>query len=261
MLLNKFNSASSAGFCGTGETFLNPDLFAMARYAAQLRMKVLITTNGTLLHKRMDELLTSNIDALEISLKGVYGEDYAQFTGRKESEFYSIINSIEELSKCRNRPKLIISYVCDRKRAYNIPAVLEIAGKCSVDEIWFQNLIPRPELKNESDCLYEDDKQWVSKLLDSSLKESGRMVVNGPIFYCRDSTRRNCAMPFRTLRIGQDGGVSGCSKAIGTSLKNGNVFIDNDVFNSEHFRKIRDELVNDNIPLRYECLYCGIRCM
>lgn len=258
-LLNKFNSAAFASLCGTGETFLNPDLFAIARYATQLRMEVLITTNGTLLYKRMDELLTSNIYALEISLKGVCGEDYARFTGREESEFYSIINTIKELSKSRNRPKLIISYVCDRKRAYNIPHVGEIAKECKIDELTFHNLIPNMVLKNESDCLYENDEQWVLKLLDSSLKKSGRIVVNGPVFYCRDSTPRNCITPFRTLRIGVDGGVSGCSRAIDTNLANGNAFIDNDVFNSEHFRKIREELINDNIPLRFECLYCGIR--
>ncbi len=258
-LLNKFNSAASASFCGTGETFLNPNLFAMARHAAQLRMYARITTNGTLLHRRMDELLTSNIYALEISLKGVCGEDYAHFSGRKASEFHSIIDAIKKLATCRNRPRLIVSYVCDRKRVLDIPRVVEIAEECKVDELALYNLIPNRVLKNEPDCLYEDDEQWVLKLLDSSLKKSGRIVVNGPVFYCRDSTPRNCTKPFRTLRIGVDGGVSGCSRAIDANLANGNALIDNDVFNSEHFRKIREELINDNIPLRYECLYCGIR--
>lgn len=261
IFLDKFNSAYFVGLCGTGEPFLNPDLFAIARYAIQLRMKVRITTNGTVLYRRMDELLASNIYSLEISLKGINGEDYARFTGRKESEFCLIIASVKELSKCRNRPKLIMSYVCDRKRVYNIPQVVKIAEECKVDEMTFQNLIPNTVLKNESDCLYEDDKQWVLKLLNGSLRESCRIVVDGPTFYCRDSTRRNCTVPFRTLRIRADGGVSGCDRAIAPNLENGNALTDNDVFNNEHFRKLRDELINNNIPLRYECLYCDVRCM
>lgn len=258
-LLNKFNKAFFVSLCGAGETFLNPDLFAIARYASQLKMKVLITTNGTLLYKRMEELLTSKIHTLEISLKGVCGEDYARFTGRKEAEFYLIINSIKKLSKSRNRPRLQMSYVFDRKRTYNIPKMIEIAKQCEVDELLFYNLIPSREFKNESYCLYEEDKQWVSRILDNHTKELGRIVINGPGFYSHDSIRKKCRMPFKSLRIGPDGGVSGCGRAISPSLENGNAFIDNNVFNSEHFRKLRYELVNNNIPLRYECLYCDLR--
>ncbi len=261
ILLNKFNSAHFVGFCGAGEPFLNPDLFRMARYANQLRMKVIITTNGTLLDRRMSEIVTSNIHTLEISLKATCPEEYACFTSRKEEEFFSIINSVSELSKIRNRPRLVMTYVCNRKRIYNIPHLVDIAEECKVDELTLFNLIPSMAIKNESDCLYEDDKQLVLNILEPCLAVSARMVVNIPRFYSQDSTRRNCTVPFRSLKIGADGGISGCTRAIDTNLEDGNAFSDNDVFNNEHLSKLRDELINNNVPLRYECLYCGIRCM
>ena len=259
-LMSKFDTATGVAFCGAGETFLNPDLFAMARYANELKINVMITTNGTLLQKRMNELLISKINTLEISIKGVCGKDYARFTGRKEAEFYSIVESIKELTKYRYRPRIIISYVCDRKRVYKIPDILKIARKCNVDEVCFYNLIPNRELKNESNCLYETDKQLVLKILNDSSKEASGIIIKGPGLYSLDSsTRRDCRAPFKFLRVAPDGGVSGCPRAIDPSLESGNAFVDDDVFNNPHFRILRNELTNNNIPLRYECLYCDIR--
>ncbi|MHA1343130.1 MAG: radical SAM/SPASM domain-containing protein [Promethearchaeota archaeon] len=259
-LLDKFNKAYYVGLCGAGETFLNPNLFIIANYASRvLRMKVLITTNGSLLSKRMNELLNSNIHVLEISLKGVNEEDYARFTGRKGAEFHSIINSIKKLSNFSNRPKLVMSYVCNRKNVNNIPKVINLAKQCGIDEMVFYNLIPNKECGNESDCLYEKDKRWVSNILKYSNKDVIKMTVKGPKFYSRDSSLRKCRMPFTTLRIGVDGGISGCSRAIVPSLKNGNAFTDNNVFNSKHFQTLRHELKDINSSLRYECFYCDLR--
>lgn len=259
-LLDRFKTATFVGFCGAGETLLNPDLFAMAEYANQLNMRVLIATNGTILPARMDELLDSNIHTLEISLKGICDEEYQQLIGRRKFKFSSILDAVRDLSKSHGRPRLEMSYVCDKQSVHNIPSVLTLANQCGVDEVYFYNLIPDPVLGNESECLFEDNKQWVLKILNSSLIASSKMVVSGPGFYSRDSHRRRCKEPFRSLRVGPDGGVSGCGRAINPSLENGNAFVDNDIFNTEHFKKLRAEHLDNTQALRYECLYCNNRC-
>lgn len=258
LLLDKFKSANFAGFCGAGEPFLNPDLFKMAGYAKHLRMSVIIATNGILLNKRKNELLDSKIDTLEISFKASNPEDYKEFTCRKEDEFFFIISSLKDLTKLLERPRIVMTYVCNRKRINNIPQIIDIAEECNVDELTFFNLIPDMELGNEKDCLYMDDKQL---LYDNFKPHTGRSItINMPGLYPRNSEQRNCRIPFQSLKIGSDGGVSACPRAIETNLKNGNVFISKDVFNKEHFVKLRNELINKKLPLRYECLYCNIRC-
>ena len=63
-----------------------------------------------------------------------------------------------------------------------------------------------------------------------------------------------------SLRIGIDGGISSCSRTINPSLGNGNALIENNIFNCEHFRRLRSELLDKELPLRYECKYCDERC-
>jgi MoaA/NifB/PqqE/SkfB family radical SAM enzyme len=259
-LLDKFKLATFVAFCGAGETFLNQDLFAMARYAYKLKMKVLIATNGTLLSSRMDEVLHSNIDILEISLKSTCEAEFRQVFGTKKTSLTSITSGIKFLARHPKRPWLRLSYVCQRDSVSNIPRVLEIANQCGVDEVCLYNMIPSPELRNESKCFFENDREWVLKILDSCVIESNKIVVRRPGFYPRNSLSRKCNSPFISLRIGPDGGVSGCPRAIIPSLKNGNAFLDDDVFNSEHFQKLRAESLDNKLNLRYECLYCENRC-
>jgi MoaA/NifB/PqqE/SkfB family radical SAM enzyme len=258
--LDKFRMADFVGFCGAGETFLNPDLFEIVKYAKELKMKVYVTTNGTLIHKRMNELLTSNLDTLEISLKETNASDYQRITDSKDFKLESMIAMIRELSELPQRPRLKMSYVWDRNRVHNVPHVIKIANQCGVDEVLFQNLIPDPILRNESQCLFEEDKEWAAKIINNCQKKQKKVIIRIPRFYTRNTFFRRCKKPYKTIRIGLDGGVSACPRTINPTLSNGSILYDEDVFNNAHFQKIRSELLYHKLPLRYECIYCEERC-
>ncbi len=258
-LLDKYNKATWVSFCGEGEPFLNPDLFKMVNYAHDLKMGVLVTTNGTLLEERMQELLASNVKTLEISFKATCEKEYELFTGRKEKEFNLIIDTIKKLSEFNNRPKLIGSYVCDKRRIYDIPKIFEIASKCGVDEVLFHSFIPDAESKNESHCLFEDDRDTVTEILNTCKEKFHKLIVHGPNLCSQSPEHRSCFMPFKSMKISVDGGVSGCTKAIDPNINNGNAFNENDVYNNEHFIKLRSQFIDNDIPLRYECMFCHKR--
>ena len=259
LLLDKYRLATFAGFCGAGETFLHSDLFKMAKYAKRLKMKVLITTNGTLLAQRMDELLNADIDLLEISLKGVSDEEYETLVGGRRNVLSSIIANAKQLAALRHRPWISFSYVVDRMNLHKIPSIVCLGREANIDEISFYNFIPQESCQNQSICLFKEDRTRIEKILGTCLGSSNDPLVRGPEYYTCDSTSRNCKMPFVCVRIGPDGGLSGCSRAINPSLENGNVFTDGNAFNNEHFRKIRREHLNPSLPLRYECIYCENR--
>lgn len=100
----------------------------------------------------------------------------------------------------------------------------------------------------------------MSKILDICGIEPSKVIITIPRFYMRNSLSRRCRRPFQSIRIGVDGGVSACPRAINPNLNNGHVLNDNDVFNNEHFQKIRSDLLDGKLPLRYECMYCEKRC-
>ncbi|MHA1380855.1 MAG: radical SAM/SPASM domain-containing protein [Candidatus Helarchaeota archaeon] len=258
-ILDQFKLADFVGFCGAGEPFLNPDLFKIVKYAKKLKMKVYVTTNGTLINKRINELLSSNLDILEISFKDTNNNDFQQTINSKKFKLETIISGIKELSKYPQRPWLTISYVWNRDRAHKIPQVIKIANQCRVDEVLFQNFIPDPVLKNESLCLFEEDQDWISKIIDKYRSKSSKLIIKFPNLYKRNIFSRRCNVPFKSIRIGVNGGISACPRAINPSIKNGVVISDKNIFNNMHFQKIRSELLDRKLSLRYECLYCEKR--
>jgi len=54
-----------------GEPFIHPDLFLAVREAKARGLSVNITTNGTLIDKRWDELISSGVDSLSFSIDGM----------------------------------------------------------------------------------------------------------------------------------------------------------------------------------------------
>ena len=253
-ILSKYKLADFVGFCGAGEPLLNKDLFRMIKFAKDLRMRTYLTTNGLLLEYKHHEIIQNCPDTLEISLKEITEEKYRTITKNKAFRLDRMLESIEKLTMAPIRPKkIVLSYVCDRDRVLAVPEVIAIARKLKIDEVWFGNLIPDPFLKNNEKCLFEDDRAWLKGIFDF---ESNNIFVKGPTLYTHDTSIRHCSIPFKTIRVGCNGGVSACSRTICPSLEHGNALTDNDVFNAKHFQKLRSEFINPILPLRYECIYC-----
>jgi cyclic pyranopterin phosphate synthase len=64
-----------------GEPLLHPDLSRMVAHAAELGMDAYVTTNGTLLDRRIDELYAAGLRWLTIGFYGV-GDRYDRYTQR-----------------------------------------------------------------------------------------------------------------------------------------------------------------------------------
>ena len=259
-ILFKFKHAHHVSFSGSGETFLHPDLFNMIGIAKKKHMHVLLTTNGSLLRKRMAEVLDSAVDELEVSLKGASPAEHESTTGRPAKEFPKIIQAVRSLVQKRrsNRPKVVLSYVCTRSKLDNIPNIVKIGQECSVEAISFYNLIPNKILGNEGDCLFNEDES-VTDYIERLPKNSSDVRIHLPVLYDTRPPDRLCPVPFVSLSIGQGGGVCGCGRAFLPSQANGNVFSDEDVFNRPHFVQLRYAFLNGSSVLPYECTYCEFK--
>ncbi len=57
--------------CGRGEPFMHPEFFEIVRYIKSKGLWCAVDTNGTLIEKNVDQLLSSKIDLVNVSIDSV----------------------------------------------------------------------------------------------------------------------------------------------------------------------------------------------
>jgi MoaA/NifB/PqqE/SkfB family radical SAM enzyme len=121
----------------SGESFLNPDIFKMIRYAADRNVKVIISTN--LCFYRSDEffanIVTSGLNRLVISLDGASQESYSHY--RIGGDFDLVMSNIERLLETKERlkskkPEIIWQFLVNRFNEHEITTAQKIASELKI---------------------------------------------------------------------------------------------------------------------------------
>ena len=132
-----------------GEPFLHPDLFKIIRYAKENGFSVCITTNGTLIKSKVNDILSSNIDFLTISLDGI--KEIHDILRGFDGTFNRVIEGIEELEK-NGYKNFSICFVVTNK---NIKELEKVYSFCKAKNIsfdfWPVNGAPHLYLKEKKD--------------------------------------------------------------------------------------------------------------
>jgi MoaA/NifB/PqqE/SkfB family radical SAM enzyme/glycosyltransferase involved in cell wall biosynthesis len=91
-----------------GEPFMHPDLFVAVAAAKARGMSVNITTNGTLIDKRFDELVASGVDSLSFSIDGL-GPTHDELRG----QIGAFKRTMKGLKRVRQTlPEMAVSIYC-----------------------------------------------------------------------------------------------------------------------------------------------------
>jgi MoaA/NifB/PqqE/SkfB family radical SAM enzyme len=142
-ILYSFPRAILVGL-GGGEPLLNSHLFEMIQLAHERRMKVIISTNGTLLSGKIDAFLAAPIELLNVSLYGTDAESFAQLTGAKGSLFDDIIDAVAELARHRlsgGYPRTLrTSFICTKQTMSRALDFIRLSEDLGVDEVKLRNL-------------------------------------------------------------------------------------------------------------------------
>jgi MoaA/NifB/PqqE/SkfB family radical SAM enzyme len=80
-----------------GEPFLHKDLFDVTKYATERGLDTCITTNGSMITDNIEEIISSGVNTLSVSLDG-FGEVHDEIRHRK-GLFENVKRGIEELRK------------------------------------------------------------------------------------------------------------------------------------------------------------------
>lgn len=124
-----------------GEPLLYQDLFELARYAKNKNLKISLQTNGTLISKKIEDILI--FDEINISLDGPTKEINDSI--RRYNSFESIVNSLRKLSviKSKSKPLINLYYtISDRNYKY-LTRMVEFLedSDFKIDNLIFQHLM------------------------------------------------------------------------------------------------------------------------
>ncbi len=264
-IVDQFGDTLDICMAGIGEPFLNKDLFKMMEYANNRKIEVGIATNGTLLNRFFDEIISSKISCISTSLNALTPEEYSALTGAPEEVFGLVLDNISTLTNIRDSIKphlgVKLSFVCTRSNYKQIPEMIRIARKLRVNGLDLHNLIPsESEGIARDECLFEDDpevKEFFAKQYKVIYDD---LKVNYPKLLKRNIIEKNCKMPFYYMQIDSEGNISAGCRVLVPSEKFGNIFRDEDVWNNQHMREIRRMLLDDSIPLLEACKLCVENC-
>ena len=139
-------------FHGWGEPLLHPKLFDMVRYAKKLGLKTSLITNGFLIDRRLEDILSSGLDELAI---GIY-----TLNGREK-----VLKNVELLLRNRSgsSPRVLFDITILRENLEEIPRIIETAARLGVDAVVLHRLFYAhdPELVPPSK---NDEKKLFSHL-------------------------------------------------------------------------------------------------
>ena len=121
-----------------GEPLLRPDIFLLARYAVSKGLRVSLATNGTLLTPELvDEIVSSGVSRVSVSLDGSTPEDHDAVRGK--GCYLRAMRGIETL---RSRVDFQINFTITKRNAKDLLPIFDLADNLRAKAIHFFFLVP-----------------------------------------------------------------------------------------------------------------------
>jgi hypothetical protein len=239
-ILDRFPRTIAVGL-GGGEPFLNPHLFDMIRVAGERRMKVHISTNGTMLSRHIDDLLSAPVELLNVSLYGTDAESFAQLTGARRTLFADVVAGVAELAGRRadgGYPRILrTSFICTTQNLSRAHDLIKLSEELAVDAVRLRNLYPLgvPGY-SAAEC------------------QTHSIPIFPPGLYRPSYSPRRCPLPYQKLNIGGDGSIGPCC-VVGPDRKWGS-FLEADIWNGRTMTSARRNVRDGDTWLELGCSYC-----
>lgn len=125
-----------------GEPFLHPQFLDLVRQAKKHRIYTSTSTNAHFVdQKKAEEIVTSGLDRLLISIDGTTQETYEQY--RVQGSLKKVLAGTKELVAAKKRlksatPHLIFQFLVVKPNEHQVKEVAELAKEIGVDELRFK---------------------------------------------------------------------------------------------------------------------------
>ena len=270
-LLDQLPTVYRIKLVGLGEPLLNPDFFGLVQEARRRRVRVLTTTNGSVLgEETRRQLLTCGLNHLNISVDAADPETHARL--RPGSDLERISQGIAALVRERGRrrsPVIRVWHVIQRESAPQIPALVQRCAEWGVD-----GLLCTAKLTNfgsESLERVVAERRVLGQDLQRVLPEARRLALAANLeFRCPDAPPpprkpaegRPCRWPWGRTAITVRGDVAPCPYAagpegllLGNALESGASFAT--AWNGSAMQRLREQIRTGRNPAFCRACYLG----
>lgn len=199
------------GLHGWGEPLLHQDLFEMVEYAESKGILANLTTNGTLLEKRLDEIFRSGLREIAF---GIYNKKLLS----------KVVPQVEGLVAERKRghfkrPKIYFDITIYQGNRDHIPEMVKLASEMGVDAIILHRLFNVYGVDQDAKCLSEEEEKELFKKVKQSTQALNMKL------YLPKRHSYPCRIVRRSIFVTVDGKVTPCTYLpedhLGDALKEG----------------------------------------
>jgi len=257
------------GLSGAGEPFLNKDMVEIVRHAKQGGASVLTTTNFTMCHNKIEDLVDAGLDLLKVSLDAATAETYAKIRGK---DFFGRIlddlRALQEVKRQRATPEPFIrlQFVLQHDNLREIEPMIDLARDLEANSVYYQPLetLLIPDRKAEltdgvtMDMLAQRLESARAKAAAAGIGTNAGVLLQGlPSYYRKyekgipkEPPSRVCLLPWFSVYITVEGNVRPCcSFGEGETLVMGNLFEEpfEQIWNNEKYRAFREAALKKNL--------------
>lgn len=259
---------------GQGEPLLNSQITEMIKYAKSMGSSINMTTNGTLLKERAEEIFESGLDLFGVSIDAPDRESYIRIRGG--DYFGSIIEGIKEIVNLKRRlnrkyPKIRTCFVIQGKNTEKLVEFIRLSSEIDADAILFQPLEFTGDNKTKNDLIgdmtYQDTKEKLKKALKVAKEVNIPTNLEGIIkgfekhwnkLEFRQEIDRKCIFPWFSTYITVDGSLMVCCSLAYSDAILGNILKEDfySVWNGPKYCKLREMFRKGKKPYQM-CRACS----
>lgn len=256
-------------FSGFGEPLMYPKIKEAMQLCKHYKLRWSMTTNGYLLEKHIEDIISNHCSALNISIHGDASEHdrITRVNGSFEKAIRAI-KKIDHIKRTRNtdRPLIAINSVLNNSNVLYLDQILSVLTKLPVNSITFQHLLfSEADLKKRKNFLIAEPYKidTISEFIKSAQNGDSTKVNFFPKIKPQDIHRyytdrdygfnASCTLPWLSVKAYPNGDVKCCNFLFGNlrkdSLKS--------IINNPRARKFRDLVKKGkyNIPLCFRCCH------
>ncbi len=185
------------GLHGWGEPLLNRHIFEMIEHARSKGVITNLTTNGTLLADRIDEILDSGPDEIAF---GIYDPDLLS----------NVLPDIEDFVGERNKrslkfPKVYFDITLYQENRDRVPDLIRLASDMGIEAVIIHRLFNLYGVDSEVECLSAEDEKDLFK----EIKKVARFLKIK--LYLPEKHSYPCLIIKRSIFVTVDGKVTPCT--------------------------------------------------
>jgi MoaA/NifB/PqqE/SkfB family radical SAM enzyme len=248
-LLSLYPSINRFCIAGLGEPTLCAQFVEIINFLKRNKKTVGIITNGTDISKF--QALDDEPEYISISLYGYNNESYQKYTGIRLFD-----RVIENFKKIKHKFNNVgFSYIVHKENFHDLDQLLKICDTLMPDFLDLHNYLAYDPNNQEeiSKIITTHDREMIDYI--NAVCKGKRYRVNKPAIIDLDNPKFKCKSYNFLINLDGDGNIGGCQRHIPPHQTFGNIFNDDDPYNSSEMIRHRKK-IHKKSYIHSECTFC-----